>query len=53
MKTLTSYRRQSGFFDFGLSLVLLTVVGTTATVMTTASEQEPQEVVSYSKTVED
>ena len=54
MKTLSSYQRQSGFFDLGLSLVLLAIFGSTAAVMTTESAQEPpQEVVSYSERAQD
>jgi hypothetical protein len=50
MLTLRSYPRQAGFFDLGLSLVLLAVIGATAAVITTESEQEPlREIVSYSE----
>ena len=50
MKTLLFNKRQAGFFDLGLSLVLLAVFGATAAVVTTESEQEPlRKIVSYSE----
>ena len=50
MKTPLSYQRQAGFFDLGVSVMLLAVFGATAAVMTQESEQEPpQEIVSYAE----
>ena len=52
MKTYHSHQKQNGFFDLGLSLVLLAVFGTTAAVVHSNDTGEPQqEVVSYSETV--
>lgn len=52
MKTSLSYQRQSGFFDLGLSLVLLAVFGATTVAMTAENEQEPpNKIVLYSERV--
>ena len=54
MKTHHIHHTQRGFFDLGLSLILLAVFGTTAVVVNSNSENEPnQELASYSETVQE
>jgi len=54
MKPNHRYQTQRGFFDLGLSLILLAVFGTTAVVVNSNSENEPQqELASYSETVQE
>ena len=54
MKPQQRHHTQRGFFDLGLSLILLGVFGTTAVVVNSNSETEPQqEVASYSETVQE
>lgn len=54
MKTHHRHHNQRGFFDLGLSLILLAVFGTTAVVVNSNSVNEPQrELASYSETVQE
>ena len=54
MNTQLLYQHQAGFFDLGLSLVLLAVFGATAVVMTTESEQgPPRQIVSIYERAQD
>ena len=43
MNTIHLYGRQTGFFDLGLSLVLLAIFGTTAYILAPSSEGEESE----------